>query len=29
MFKLFALLSSIEFLGAIAAIVLAVIWLSK
>jgi hypothetical protein len=29
MFKLFALLSSVEFLGAIAAIVLAVIWLSK
>ena len=29
MFKLFALLSSVEFLGAIAAIVLAAIWLSK
>ena len=29
MFKLFTLLSSVELLGAIAAIVLAVIWLSK
>jgi|RhiMethySRZTD1v2_1073278.scaffolds.fasta_scaffold16596_4 hypothetical protein len=29
MLKLFALLSSVEFLGAIAAIVLAAIWLSK
>jgi hypothetical protein len=29
MFKLFALLSSVEFLGAVAAIILTAIWLSN
>jgi len=29
MLKMFVLLSSVEFLGAVAAVILAVIWLSK